>query len=131
MVEWTGENFCAGWTAENNLGVVVVTAKTLEGVKREFEEALEFTVAGWVEDGDDIPGYLKKGDHQIEYVLNAAALLRAAETYTTLAAISRASGIHQKQLSHYVTGLKNPRPAQRERIVAGLHRIVAELLALA
>ena len=50
--------------------------------------------------------------------------------YTTMVAISRASGINQKQLSHYASGHKHPRPMQVERIKAGLHRIGSQLLAL-
>ena len=45
-----------------------------------------------------------------------------------MAAISRASGISQQQLSHYANGLKNPRPAQRQRIVEGIHRIGEKML---
>jgi hypothetical protein len=48
----------------------------------------------------------------------------------TLTAINRATGINVKQLSHYTTGEKNPRPVQRERIVNGIHRIAAELAAV-
>ncbi len=59
--------------------------------------------------------------------MDTAALLHAYEPYVTLAAISRASGINQYQLSHYANGIKKPRPEQRKRIVDGLHKIGNEL----
>lgn len=128
-VSWTEDNFGCVWSDEDS-GTVVVTAKTLDKLKADFEESLRFHIEGCLEDGDELPEYLVKGDYKIEYVLNTAALLRDAEEYTTMAAISRASGINQKQLSHYASGHKQPRPMQVERIKAGLHRIGSQLLAL-
>lgn len=128
-VSWTEDNFCGAWYDEA-VGAVLVTAKTLELLKEDFKESLRLHIEGCVADGDDLPDYLVKGDFDIEFVLDTAALLRDAEEYTTLAALSHASGINQKQLSHYASGLKHPRPAQIERIKAGLHSIGTRLLAL-
>lgn len=128
-VSWTEDNFCCAW-ADENLGTVLVTAKTLDKLKKEFKEALRLHIDGCVADGDEVPRYLMDGDYDVEYILDTAALLRDAEEYTTIAAISRASGINQKQLSHYASGLKHPRPLQVERIKAGLHRIGTCLMAL-
>ncbi len=128
-VTWTDDNFGCAWS-DDVAGTVVVTAKTLDKLKADFEESLRLHIEGCLEDGDELPEYLVKGNYEIEYVLNTAALLRDAEEYTTMAALSRASGINQKQLSHYASGLKNPRPVQVERIKEGLHRIGTQLLAL-
>lgn len=128
-VTWTEDNFGCAWS-DDVAGTVVVTAKTLDKLKADFEESLRLHIEGCLEDGDDLPEYLVNGDYKIEYVLNTAALLRDAEEYTTMAALSRASGINQKQLSHYASGIKNPRPKQIERIKAGLHYIGTQLLAL-
>lgn len=128
-VSWTEDNFGCVWSDED-YGTVVVTAKSLDKLKADFEESLRFHIEGCLEDGDKLPEYLVKGDYKIEYVLNAAALLRDAEEYTTMAAISRASGINQKQLSHYANGHKQPRPAQVQKIKGGLQRIGTQLLAL-
>ncbi|MDE6022372.1 MAG: type II toxin-antitoxin system HicB family antitoxin [Muribaculaceae bacterium] len=128
-VTWTDDNFGCAWS-DDVAGTVVVTAKTLDKLKSDFEESLRLHIEGCLEDGDELPEYLVNGDYEIEYVLNTAALLRDAEEYTTMAALSRASGINQKQLSHYASGIKNPRPVQVERIKAGLKRIGTQLLAL-
>ncbi|MDE6697775.1 MAG: CopG family transcriptional regulator [Muribaculaceae bacterium] len=128
-VSWTEDNFCGGWSDEY-AGTVLVTAKTLDALKEDFKESLRLHINGCVSDGDELPTYLVNGDYEVEFVLDTAALLRDAEEYTTLAALSHASGINQKQLSHYASGLKHPRQAQIERIKSGLHRIGSRLLAL-
>ena len=88
-------------------------------------------VVGQVEaDGDDVPQWLRDGDYDFEYHLDAAALLQMCSPYASIAAISRVSGINQHQLSHYANGLKKPRPEQRRRIVEGLHKIGRELIAV-
>ncbi len=116
-VSWTDDNFCCSWSDED-AGTVLVTAKTIDKLKKNFEESLRLHIKGCLEDGDEMPDYLINGNYVPEYVLDTAALLRDAEEYTTMAAISRASGINQKQLSHYASGLKHPRQAQIDRIKA-------------
>lgn len=128
-VSWTGKNFCCAWSDEE-AGSVVVTNKSLDKLKAEFAESLKWHIEGCIEDGDILPEYLVTGDYTISYELDTAALLRDAEQYTTMAAISRACGINPKLLSHYANGLKQPRAAQRERIVSGLHTIGQKFLAL-
>lgn len=129
-VQWCDKNFGASF-GENVPGAVVFTAKTFEELIKEAEETLRFHVEGMLEDGDDVPQWLRDGDYELEYnYIDVATMLRACETYASLAAISRASGINQNQLSHYATGLKRPRPEQRRRIVDGIHHIGARLMAV-
>lgn len=129
-VSWCGNNFSAS-LGENVLGAVVFTADTFAELQKEAKESLEFHIEGMVADGDDVPQWLVDGDYEFEYkFLDATSLLRAYEPYLSLAAISRASGINQHQLSHYVNNIKRPRAQQRERIVEGIHKIGKELLAV-
>lgn len=129
-VQWCDKNFGASF-GENVPGAVVLTAKTFEELIKEAEETLRFHVEGMVEDGDDVPQWLRDGDYELEYnYVDVATMLRACETYASLAAISRATGINQNQLSHYATGMKRPRPEQRQRIVDGIHHIGARLMAV-
>lgn len=128
-ISWSEKNFCCGWSYEG-VGAILCTNKTLPGIKQDFEESLRFHVESMVEDGDQVPEWLASGDYEIVYTLSASALLRNAESFTTMAAISRATGINQKLLSHYANALKIPRPAQRQRIVDGLHMIGRQFLAI-
>lgn len=129
-VSWCNRNFSAS-LGENVPGAVVFTADSFAELKKEAEESLRFHVEGMIEDGDDVPQWLRDGDYEFEYnLLDATTILRAYEPYVSLAAISRATGINQHQLSHYANGLKKPRPLQRQRIVDGIHKIGKELLSV-
>ena len=129
-VQWCDKNFGAS-LGDNVPGAVVLAAKTYEELLREVPETLRFHVEGMLADGDDVPQWLIDGDYEFEYnLIDVATVLRAYEPFVSLAAISRASGINQHQLSHYANGLKQPRPQQRQRIVDGIHKIGRELLAV-
>lgn len=128
-ITWSDKNYCCGWGLED-VGAVFCTNKSLNGLKQEFEDTLRFHVDTMSEDGEHVPDWLLKGDYEVQYNLSVAALLRQAEQYTTMAVISRVTGINQKQLSHYANALKTPRSTQRERIVNGLHAIGQQFLAI-
>lgn len=129
-VQWCDKNFGASF-GENILGAVVLTAKSFEELTKEAPETLRSHVECMLEDGEEVPQWLRDGDYELEYnYVDVATLLRACEDYASLAAISRATGINQNQLSHYATRLKRPRPEQRKRIVEGLHHIGARLMAV-
>ncbi|MBR0527241.1 MAG: CopG family transcriptional regulator [Prevotella sp.] len=129
-VAWCNKNFGAS-LGDNVPGAVVLTAKTYDELLREVPETLRFHIDGMLADGDDVPQWLVDGDYEFEYnLLDVTTMLRAYEPFVSLAAISRASGINQHQLSHYANGIKRPRPEQRQRIVDGIHKIGRELLAV-
>ena len=128
-VGWTDRNFCCSLSGPDINGTVIETAKTLEELKRGFAEGLKFHIEGCLEDGDKLPDYIAKGDYDIMYILDVPALLRDAERFTTLSALSQVSGINKKQLSHYATGEKKARPDKREKIIEGLHEIGRQALA--
>jgi len=118
---------------ENNYGAYsekvsgcVATHKTLEGVKLAYIEALEFHLEGLHADGDEIPA-VTQGKYRLDFVLNVRALLHYFEGVLTRSALSRVTGINERQLGHYFTGHRKPRPEQRKKIVEGLHRIGKEI----
>lgn len=123
----TDKNFGATLYHKDIDGVVIATGKTLEGVKQNFAEALQFHIESCVEDGDEIPQYLQQGLYGLLFDLDASALLLKVDGILTLSAISRITGINQKQLGHYRSGLKKARPQQRERIATGIRNIAREL----
>lgn len=129
QVEFTEKNFCCGLYDEAIGGAVLSTGKTFEELKKNFEDALKFHIEGNMERGDKLPEDVVKEEYDLEYVLDVPALLRDAERFTTLAALSKTCGINRKQLSHYATGEKKARPDKREKIIAGLHEIGRQALA--
>jgi predicted RNase H-like HicB family nuclease len=118
---------------ENNYGAYseevsgcVATNKTLEGVKQAYIEALEFHLKGLRAEGVEIPAAIQ-GKYKLDYILNVRALLHYFEGVLTRSALSRVTGINERQLGHYITGHRKPRPEQRKKIVEGLHRIGKEI----
>lgn len=129
-VSWCGRNFSAS-LSDNVPGAVVFTAKTFDELQREARTSLDFHLEGMEDDGDDVPAWWKAGDYEFIYhFADFASQLQACSELTPLSAVSRISGINPHQLSHYATGLKKPRPQQREKIVDGLHTIARQLLAV-
>jgi hypothetical protein len=115
-IKYVDKNFCCGWGC-NDFGAIVVTNKTLKGVKEDFLFALSQQILDMKADGELLPDYFESGDYAVFFSLHTSAILRDAERFTTMAAISRVIGINQKQLSHYASSLKERRPAQRQRII--------------
>ena len=122
IIDWE-DNY--GAASEMVLGCVA-THKTLEGVKAAYASALKFHLEGMKEDNEDIPVMLQ-GEYELEFEMTAQALLHHFDGIITRAALSRITGINQRQLGHYMTRHRVPRPAQRRRIIDGLHRIGKEL----
>lgn len=128
-VSWSNKNYCGGW-GHPSIGVVMATGKTFENLKKDFRDALDFHIESMITDGEDVPDWLRNKDYEIVYDLQVSALLRRAEHFTTMAALSRVTGINQRLLSNYASDLKKPRQAQREKIIAGIHEIGKQCLSL-
>jgi hypothetical protein len=127
-ISWSGNNYCAGSGAVG--GVVMATNKTFDGVKSAFVDSFNFHVEGCLADGDQLPEYIQKGDYEFDYKLEMSALLHNLDGIITRAALARKSGINEKQLGHYMTGYRNPRPAQQQKIINAIHNIGTEFLAV-
>ena len=125
-IYYTGNNFCA--QAPILLGCVS-TAATLAEMKKNIKEAIDFHIESSVEDNYPIPEVFKS-EYQLEFKLSTEALLNAYCEIFTKAALSRITGINERQLWHYASGMRKPRPAQRKRIEEGLHRLGTELLTI-
>lgn len=72
----------------------------------------------------------KKGEYKLAYKFDVPSLLNSYKGIFTNAAIERLTGINQKQLNHYSSGLKKPRPAQAKKIETALHQLGSELMAV-
>ncbi|MBX0332586.1 type II toxin-antitoxin system HicB family antitoxin [Pontibacter sp. HSC-14F20] len=78
---------------------------------------------------ENVPDVLK-GDHGVVYKFDTVSLLSYYKGIFTNAALERITGINQKQLQHYASGLKKPRKPQAEKIENALHNLGKELLAV-
>lgn len=126
IVDYT-ENYAAA--PKNEDIACVVTARTFSELQREMESALRDHIEWMREDGDPVPAEFD-GEWEFVWQMTARAVLHYTEHLIPKAALAKATGINQTQLTHYATGYRKPRPAMREKIVAGIHSIAAELSAI-
>ena len=123
-IYYTGNNYCAHAPA---LMGCVSTATTLDEMKKNIKEAIVFHVETSLEENNFIPEVFK-GHYELEFKISTEVLLNAYSNIFTKAALSRITGINERQLWHYASGMRKPRPAQRKRIEDGLHRLGEELI---
>jgi predicted RNase H-like HicB family nuclease len=122
------------WNKNYSAGSEIVpgcmaTHETLEGVKEAYRSALEFHLEGMHLNQDEIPDVLNY-EFELVFELNTQALLHHFEGLLTRSALSRITGINQRQLGHYATGHRHPRPEQRTKIIEGIHRIGKEFCSI-
>ena len=124
IIEKTDDLFTA--YAEQVEGVYAA-GETVAEVKASVEEAIRLLAK--YNDAEQIPSVLK-GKYALVYKFDVPSLLSHYKKILTNAGLERMTGINQKQIQHYASGLKNPKPAQTKKIENALHELGRELLAL-
>jgi len=75
--------------------------------------------------------YHEMGNHfvesEFEYYYDVQSFLNYYTTYFSLAGLSRLTGIHQGQLSHYVNGTRNPSKRTIQKIDSAIHSFAKNL----
>jgi predicted RNase H-like HicB family nuclease len=103
--------------------------ETVEDAKIDAKAALEGYMVALNRCQQPIPEILQ-GEYELIYQFDAEVLLKYIDGTVTKTALAKASGINPAQLSHYSSGLKKPRKQQREKIIAGLHKLGRDLLSI-
>lgn len=94
-VSWL-DNYGAG---SEQIPGLVATHKTFKGVKEAYRESLKYHLKAMKLDGDEIPDILQ-GNYNLVFELNVRALLHYFEGILTKSALSRVTGINERQLGH-------------------------------
>lgn len=100
---------------------------TLSGVKEGIRSAIEMHLKVMLDDGNPLPTAFLN-DYELVFELDSRALLHHFEGIITRSGLSKLTGINEKQLGHYAQGIRNPRPAQRKKIIQGFHQMAKELM---
>jgi predicted RNase H-like HicB family nuclease len=100
----------------------------IHGDGNTVQEAIEDFKAGYLEmkesyEKDNMPFVEAK----FEYLYDTASFLNYYTNYFSIAGLSRMTGIHQGQLSHYVTGHRNPSRRTIEKIDTSIHQFAQKL----
>ncbi len=125
-VDYT-DNFAASPINEDI--ACLVTAHSFPELQKEMESALRDHIEWMKEDGDPIPAEFE-GEWEFDWQFTVRALLHYTDKLVSKAAIAKATGINQQQLTHYASGYRVPRPAMRAKIIEGIHKIAGQLSAI-
>lgn len=90
------------------------------------KESIGFYVDCAKMDHDPYPSVFDN-DYELLFKMDIQSLLYCYDKILTRAALSRMTGINQRQLGHYICGRSKPRKPQSERIVNALHELGKEL----
>lgn len=124
----TIEKTTDGYTAyaENVVGIYGA-GETPEEAKQSILESI--VLFKELNEPKNVPAILRS-DYTLSFQFDAESLLNYYKGIFTNAGLERITGINQKQLQHYGSGLKKPRDTQRKKIELALHRLGSELLSV-
>ena len=107
-------------------GWVVAYTGDIDGFKDYVQESVDFWLEGRKEKGEDYPKVFD-GDYELVYDFDIATLLDYYRGVFSFSALQTITGINQKQLAHYASGVSTPRPKQIEKIKVGLRKLAKDI----
>lgn len=113
----------------DGLDGIIATGKTIDEIKMGMIESIGTFVSECEELGCDIPEELQ-GDYELVFKMDVRSLLEFYSGIFSKAGLERITGINQKQLWHYASGGRNPRPEQSLKLEKALHKLGEELLSI-
>ena len=120
VIEKTSDFYSAyAENVEGIYGAGATVQKTKESVLKSLELYVKYNKK-------KLPKILQ-GDYSIKYRFDAQSLLNYYKGVFTNASLEKITGINQKQIQHYASGLKKPRELQKRKIQAGLRNLAKEL----
>lgn len=117
--------------AGNNLSAYIEGAPviTVGNNIREIEENMKEAIDLYLEDNPN-PCEVLKGGFTLKFKIDAATFINYYSSIFTKAALSRITGINERQLWHYAAGVHKPRKQQLEKIQKGINALTEELAAI-
>jgi predicted RNase H-like HicB family nuclease len=125
-VSCTDNNYCASLPF---LPGCITTGDSMDEIEQNINEIVPFHLEGMRDSGEQTPEEFE-GEYEFVYNFSVEALLNHYSGIFTKAALSRITGINERQLWHYAAGLRKTRKNQAERITNGLHKLGRELLSI-
>jgi predicted RNase H-like HicB family nuclease len=99
--------------------------ETVAEAKKNLKEGLKLYVKH-----NEVSDWLRNKEYVVIYKYDSQSFLNYFKGIFTNAALERLSGINQRQINHYATGRKKPRPEQLKKLEIGIHKLAGELLAV-
>ena len=126
IIEQTENNYAA---YIEGIDGIVATGHSVDEIKTKMIEAIDLYVETCKDMDLEIPKELL-GDYNLTFKMDTKSMRAFYYGIFTKAGLSRLTGINQKQLWHYASGMSTPRPAQKVKIENALHKLGEELLAV-
>ena len=108
---------------------IVATGSSVEEIKMNMYEAINALIDECKEFGCEVPEELT-GDYELVFKMDVKSLLDYSSGIFSKAGLERITGINQKQLWHYASGGRKPRPEQAIKLESALHKLGEELLSI-
>ena len=118
--------------AGNNLSAfiegapIVVVGNNIKELEKHTREAIELYLEACKE-LNTIPVEFLSGKIELRFKVDAATFINYYSNIFTKAALSRITGINERQLWHYAAGVHKPRKQQLEKIDKGIQTLAVEL----
>ena len=125
IVEHAGDNLSAYIE-----GVpVITTGNDVKEIEKNMQEAVELYLESCRE-MSIAPVDVLQGEFTLRFKIDAATFINYYSNIFTKAALSRITGINERQLWHYAAGVHKPRKRQLEKIQKGINALKKELSAI-
>lgn len=108
---------------------IIATGKSVDEIKCGIVESINALKEDCNEFGGEIPEELSE-DYELVFKMDVRSLLNFYSHVFTKSGLERITGINQKQLWHYASGTRTPRPEQSIKLETALHKLGEELLAI-
>ncbi len=118
IVEYAGKNLSAYIEG----APVITVGNNIQELERNMREAIELYL-----DDNDNPCELLAGEFELKFRIDIATFINYYSGIFTKAALSRITGINERQLWHYAAGVHKPRQKQAEKIQRGIQSLTREL----
>ena len=121
--------------AGNNLSAyiegapVITVGNDVKEIEKNMKEAVELYLDSCNE-MNIAPVEILQGEFTLKFKIDAATFINYYSSIFTKAALSRITGINERQLWHYATGVHKPRKQQLEKIQKGINALTEELAAI-
>lgn len=121
--------------AGNNLSAyiegapVITVGNDVKEIEKNMKEAVELYLESCKE-MNIAPVEILQGEFTLKFKIDAATFINYYSSIFTKAALSRITGINERQLWYYAAGVHKPRKQQLEKIQKGINALTEELSAI-
>ena len=108
---------------------IMTVGNDVKVIEKNMKEAIELYLDSCKE-MNIAPVEVLQGEFTLKFKIDAATFINYYSSIFTKAALSRITGINERQLWHYAAGVHKPRKQQLEKIQKGINALTEELAAI-